>query len=60
MGSRFGAGAPPISVYFSWDWDVHWGLTDLGFDPWPDLAFALPGPPFDPVLPPSTSNDSRG
>ena len=22
-------------TYFSGDWDVHWGLTDLGFDPWP-------------------------
>ena len=22
-------------LYFSGDWDVHWGLTDLGFDPWP-------------------------
>ena len=20
---------------FSGDWDVHWGLTDLDFDPWP-------------------------
>ena len=20
------------------DWDVHWGLTDLGFDPWPYLC----------------------
>ena len=33
MGSRFGVGAPPILVYFSWDWDVHWGY-DLDFDPW--------------------------
>ena len=22
---HFGVGAPPILVYFSWDWDVHWG-----------------------------------
>ena len=22
-------------TYFSGDWDVHWGLTDLAFDPWP-------------------------
>ena len=21
---HFGVGAPPILVYFSWDWDVHW------------------------------------
>ena len=26
-------GAPPILVYFSGDWDVHWGVRD--FDPWP-------------------------
>ena len=32
---HFGVGAPPILVYFSGDWDVHWGY-DLGFDPWPD------------------------
>ena len=31
---HFGVGAPPISVYFSGDWDVHWGY-DLDFDPWP-------------------------
>ena len=29
----FGVGAPPILVYFSGDWDVHWGY-DLDFDPW--------------------------
>ena len=23
--NHFGAGAPPIVVYFSGDWDVHWG-----------------------------------
>ena len=22
---HFGVGAPPILVYFSGDWDVHWG-----------------------------------
>ena len=22
---QFGVGTPPISVYFSGDWDVHWG-----------------------------------
>ena len=22
-------GAPPILVYFSGDWDVHWGLTEV-------------------------------
>ena len=26
---HFGAGAPPILVYFSWDWDVHWGYRVL-------------------------------
>ena len=26
--------SPPILVYFSGDWDVHWGY-DLAFDPWP-------------------------
>ena len=31
---HFGVGAPPILVYISWDWDVHWGY-DLDFDPWP-------------------------
>ena len=25
MGSHFGVGAPPILVYSSGDWDVHWG-----------------------------------
>ena len=30
---HFGVGAPPILVYFSGDWDIHWGLR--GFDPWP-------------------------
>ena len=25
----FGIGAPPILVYFSWDWDVHWGYGSL-------------------------------
>ena len=25
MGSHVGTGAPPILVYFSGDWDVHWG-----------------------------------
>ena len=36
MGFHFGVGAPPILVYFSGDWDVHWGY-DLDFDPWPHL-----------------------
>ena len=31
---HFGVGVPPISVYFTGDWDVHWGY-DLDFDPWP-------------------------
>ena len=26
---HFGAGAPPILVYFSGDWDVHWGYGIL-------------------------------
>ena len=25
MGSHFGVGAPPNFVYFSGNWDVHWG-----------------------------------
>ena len=36
IGSHFGVGAPPILVYFSGDWDVHWGYG--GFDPWPDKS----------------------
>ena len=31
---HFGVGAPPILVYFSGDWDVHWGAS-RAFDPWP-------------------------
>ena len=31
---HFGVCAPPILVFFSGDWDVHWGY-DLDFDPWP-------------------------
>ena len=30
---HFRVGAPPILVFFSGDWDVHWG-----YDPWPDLG----------------------
>ena len=26
---HFGIGAPPILVYFSGDWDVHWGYGGL-------------------------------
>ena len=33
MGSHFGVGAPPILVYSSRDWDVHWVRN---FDPWPN------------------------
>ena len=29
MGSHFGVGAPSILVYFSGDWDVHWGYGIL-------------------------------
>ena len=32
---HFGVGAPPSLVYFSLDWDVHWGY-EL-FDPWPGV-----------------------
>ena len=45
---HFGVCAPPILVYFSWDWDVHWGY-DLDFDPQPHraesraLRFSAPG-----------------
>ena len=38
LGSHFGVGAPPILVYFSGGWDVHW-VYDLDFDPWPSIAF---------------------
>ena len=34
---HFGVGAPPILVFFSGDWDVHWGY-DLAFDPWPHMV----------------------
>ena len=27
---HLGVGEPPILVYFSWDWDVHWGVR-FGF-----------------------------
>ena len=39
---HFGVGAPPILVYFSGDWDVHWGY-DLDFDPWPHGSRPLLG-----------------
>ena len=26
---HFGVGAPPILVYFTGDWDVHWGYRIL-------------------------------
>ena len=41
---HFGAGAPPILVYFSGDWAVFWGY-DLDFAPWPSklgLPMAAP------------------
>ena len=44
LGSHFGwwVNSPPIWVYFSWDWDVHWGY-DLDFDPWPFFrVWAIP------------------
>ena len=31
----WGRFAAHFRTYFSGDWDVHWGLTDLSFDPWP-------------------------
>ena len=37
MGSHCGVSAPPILIYFSGDWDVHWGY-DLDFDPWPYIG----------------------
>ena len=39
---RVGVGAPPILVYFSGDWDVHWGyraLTHSHISEWPGLDF---------------------
>ena len=30
---HFWVGAPPILVYFSWDWDVHWGYEHLSHIP---------------------------
>ena len=30
---HFGVGAPPMLVYFSGDWDVHWGPTGAHFSP---------------------------
>ena len=47
MGSHFGVGAPPILVYFSGDWDVHWGHGLLTHGPWV------------PFLQPLTSNGSH-
>ena len=32
--NHFGVDAPPMLVYFSRGWDVHWRY-DLAFDPWP-------------------------
>ena len=29
MGFHFGVGAPPIFVYFTWDWGAHWGYGIL-------------------------------
>ena len=40
QGYHFGVSAPPILVYFSGDWDVHWGY-DLDFDPWPNVYLPL-------------------
>ena len=35
---HFGVGAPPSLVYFSGDWDVHWGVR--AFDPLPFRNFS--------------------
>ena len=32
FGTILGVGAPPIFVYFSGDWDVHWGYGLLTHD----------------------------
>ena len=37
---HFGVGAPPVLVYFSGDWDVHWGC-DSDFDPWPNHTITV-------------------
>ena len=41
----FGVGAPPTLVCFSGDWNVHWGLTDLDFEPWPNRMGLIQGSP---------------
>ena len=38
---HFGVGAPPILVYFSGDWDVHWGY---GILTWPYFPVFSTGP----------------
>ena len=38
-----------ILVYFSGDWDVHWGY-DLEFDPWPNVIFHQTRKRFDLLL----------
>ena len=38
---HFGVGAPPILVYFSGDWDVHWGCGILTHGHFP--VGAIPG-----------------
>ena len=42
--NHFGVGAPPILVYFSGDWDVHWGygiLTHGHIPPPPHIPVTL-------------------
>ena len=46
---HFGVGAPPLVVYFSGDWDVHWGVTGILNSPWPyrgesSVPIGWPGP----------------
>ena len=36
---HFEVGAPPILVYLSGDWDVHWGYGILTHGPGPVLVF---------------------
>ena len=39
----FGVGASPVLVYFSGDWDVHWGITGvLTHSRFPDSLAVLP------------------
>ena len=39
---HFGVGAPPMLVYFSGDWDVHWGTIWILTHGHPSWAQAAP------------------